>query len=186
MHVKTWKQLVNHLPCSFQLGRKDRLWRNIVQMQLKHGKEHFNFMPQTYCLPGDLDELKKAWDEEGENQRWIMKPPASARGIGVRLVTKWSQIPKKRPALIQKYLSRPYLINDSKFDLRIYVYISSINPLRLYIHEDGLVRFASQKYSNAIRSLGNRYIHLTNYSINRLNSEYISNTNEFATKGHKW
>ncbi|CAH8526476.1 unnamed protein product [Schistosoma intercalatum] len=179
-------QKVNHLPCSFQLGRKDRLWRNIVQMQLKHGKEHFNFMPQTYCLPGDLDELKKAWDEEGENQRWIMKPPASARGIGVRLVTKWSQIPKKRPALIQKYLSRPYLINDSKFDLRIYVYISSINPLRLYIHEDGLVRFASQKYSNAIRSLGNRYIHLTNYSINRLNSEYISNTNEFATKGHKW
>ncbi|CAH8518270.1 unnamed protein product [Schistosoma mattheei] len=179
-------QKVNHLPCSFQLGRKDRLWRNIVHMQLKHGKEHFNFMPQTYCLPGDLDELKKAWDEEGENQRWIMKPPASARGIGVRLVTKWSQIPKKRPALIQKYLSRPYLINDSKFDLRIYVYISSINPLRLYIHEDGLVRFASQKYSNAIRSLGNRYIHLTNYSINRLNSEYISNTNEFATKGHKW
>uniref|UniRef100_A0A3Q0KRK4 Tubulin tyrosine ligase-related n=1 Tax=Schistosoma mansoni TaxID=6183 RepID=A0A3Q0KRK4_SCHMA len=136
-------QKVNHLPCSFQLGRKDRLWRNIVQMQLKHGKEHFNFMPQTYCLPGDLDELKKVWDEEGENQRWIMKPPASARGIGVRLVTKWSQIPKKRPALIQKY-------------------------------------------SNAICSLGNRYIHLTNYSINRLNSEYISNTNEFATKGHKW
>ncbi|CAH8496689.1 unnamed protein product [Schistosoma turkestanicum] len=179
-------QKVNHIPCSFQLGRKDRLWRNIVEMQLKHGKEHFNFMPQTFCLPGDLDELKKAWDEEGENQRWIMKPPASARGIGVRLVTKWSQIPKKRPALIQKYLSRPYLINDSKFDLRIYVYISSINPLRLYIHEDGLVRFASQKYSNAIRSLGNRYIHLTNYSINRLNSEYISNTNEFAAKGHKW
>ncbi|VDO91493.1 unnamed protein product [Schistosoma mattheei] len=34
--------------------------------------------------------------------------------------------------------------------------------------------------------MGNRYIHLTNYSINRLNSEYISNTNEFATKGHKW
>nr|CAH8847711.1 unnamed protein product [Trichobilharzia regenti] len=179
-------QKVNHLPCSFQLGRKDRLWRNIIHMQVKHGKENFNFMPQTYCLPGDLDELKKAWDEEGQNQRWIMKPPASARGIGVRLVTKWSQIPKKRPALIQRYLSRPFLINDSKFDLRIYVYISSINPLRLYIHEDGLVRFASQKYSNSLRTLGNRFIHLTNYSINRLNSEYISNSNEFAAKGHKW
>ncbi|KAK4471895.1 hypothetical protein MN116_005281 [Schistosoma mekongi] len=185
-HTIKMYQKVNHLPCSFQLGRKDRLWRNIVQMQLKYGKEHFSFVPQTYCLPGDLDELKKVWDEEGENQRWIMKPPASARGIGVRLVTKWSQIPKKRPALIQKYLSRPYLINDSKFDLRIYVYISSVNPLRLYIHEDGLVRFASQKYSNAVRSLSNRYIHLTNYSVNRLNSEYISNTNEFTAKGHKW
>ncbi|KAF5399082.1 Tubulin tyrosine ligase [Paragonimus heterotremus] len=179
-------QKVNHLPCSFQLGRKDRLWKNLVHMQNRFGKEHFNFMPQTFCLPGDLEALKKVWDDEGPNQRWILKPPASARGIGVRLITKWSQVPKKRPAIVQKYLARPYLINDSKFDLRIYVYISSINPLRVYIHEDGLVRFASQKYTNSLRCLGNRFVHLTNYSINRLNSEYISNSNDQAAKGHKW
>ncbi|CAL8084596.1 unnamed protein product [Calicophoron daubneyi] len=179
-------QKVNHLPCSFQLGRKDRLWKNLVHMQQRCGKENYNYMPQTFCLPADLEALKKVWDEEGPNQRWILKPPASARGIGVRLITKWAQVPKKRPAIVQRYLSRPYLINDSKFDLRIYVYISSVNPLRVYIHEDGLVRFASQKYTNSLRCIGNRFIHLTNYSINRLNSEYVSNTNEMATKGHKW
>uniref|UniRef100_A0A183AWM1 Tubulin--tyrosine ligase-like protein 9 n=1 Tax=Echinostoma caproni TaxID=27848 RepID=A0A183AWM1_9TREM len=172
------------LPCSFQLGRKDRLWKNLLHMQMRCGKENFNYMPQTFCLPADLDALKKVWDEEGASQRWILKPVncsaprikfvaneqrwyrflefrpyastpksspygqsllASARGIGVRLITKWAQVPKKRPAIVQKYLARPFLINESKFDLRIYVYISSINPLRVYIHEDGLVRFASQK-----------------------------------------
>ncbi|OON14448.1 Tubulin-tyrosine ligase family protein [Opisthorchis viverrini] len=179
-------QKVNHLPCSFHLGRKDRLWKNLVHMQAKFGKENFSFMPETFCLPGDLDALKKVWDEEGDNQRWILKPPAAARGIGVRLITKWAQVPKKRPAIVQKYLARPFLINESKFDLRIYVFISSVNPLRVYIHEDGLVRFASQKYTNATRCLGNRFIHLTNYSINRLNSEYVSNSSDLAAKGHKW
>lgn len=179
-------QKVNHLPCSFQLGRKDRLWKNLVHMQMRCGKDSFNYMPQTFCLPNDLEALKKVWDEEGAAQRWILKPPASARGIGVRLITKWAQVPKKRPAIVQRYLSRPFLINESKFDLRIYVYISSINPLRVYIHEDGLVRFASQKYTNSSRCLGNRFIHLTNYSINRLNAEYVSNTNDQAAKGHKW
>ncbi|TGZ63110.1 hypothetical protein CRM22_007090 [Opisthorchis felineus] len=179
-------QKVNHLPCSFHLGRKDRLWKNLVHMQAKFGKENFSFMPVTFCLPGDLEALKKVWDEEGDNQRWILKPPAAARGIGVRLITKWAQVPKKRPAIVQKYLARPFLINESKFDLRIYVFISSVNPLRVYIHEDGLVRFASQKYTNATRCLGNRFIHLTNYSINRLNSEYVSNSSDLAAKGHKW
>ncbi|CAH8631174.1 unnamed protein product [Dicrocoelium dendriticum] len=179
-------QKVNHLPCSFQLGRKDRLWRNVFHMQNRCGRENFSFMPETFCLPGDLEALKKAWDEDGADQRWILKPPASARGIGVRLITKWAQVPKKRQAIVQRYLGRPFLINDSKFDLRIYVYISSINPLRVYIHEEGLVRFASQKYSNSLRCLGNRFVHLTNYSINRLNSEYVSNSNDQLAKGHKW
>lgn len=30
--------------------------------------------------------------------------------------------------------------------MRIYVYVSSYDPLRIYIFEDGLARFASMKY----------------------------------------
>ncbi|EDO40614.1 predicted protein, partial [Nematostella vectensis] len=40
-------------------------------------------------------------------------------------------------------LHKPFLINGSKFDLRIYVYVTSYDPLRIYIFEDGLVRFAT-------------------------------------------
>lgn len=37
-------------------------------------------------------------------------------------------------------------MNGYKFDLRIYVAITSINPLRIYIYEEGLARFATVRY----------------------------------------
>ncbi|BHF66778.1 Tubulin polyglutamylase ttll4 [Sparganum proliferum] len=88
--------------------------------------------------------------------------------------------------LLNKYLHNPFLINNSKFDLRIYVFVYSLKPLCVFVHEDGLARFASQKYSNSPRLVGNRFIHLTNYSVNRLNVEYVVNNSEESCKGHKW
>jgi len=69
--------------------------------------------------------------------------PASARGSGIRVISKWAQIPKKMPVVVQRYIDNPYLINETKFDLRLYILITSINPLRLYLYDNGLVRFAS-------------------------------------------
>lgn len=34
--------------------------------------------------------------------------PASARGIGIQVIHKWSQMPRKRPLLVQKYAFNPY------------------------------------------------------------------------------
>lgn len=48
--------------------------------------------------------------------------------------------------LICRYLHKPYLIGGNKFDLRIYVYVTSYEPLRIYLFSDGLVRFASCKW----------------------------------------
>uniref|UniRef100_UPI00398EE9DE tubulin monoglutamylase TTLL4-like isoform X1 n=2 Tax=Pristiophorus japonicus TaxID=55135 RepID=UPI00398EE9DE len=179
-------QKLNHFPGSFQIGRKDRLWRNLLKMQVRFGKREFNFFPQSFILPHDIKLLKNAWGETSSRQKWIIKPPASARGIGIQVIHKWNQIPKKRPLLVQKYLHKPYLIGESKFDLRIYVYVTSYDPLRIYTFTDGLVRFASCKYSSSMKSLGNKFMHLTNYSVNKLNAEYKPNTDEKLCQGHKW
>ncbi|XP_029936370.1 tubulin monoglutamylase TTLL4 isoform X2 [Myripristis murdjan] len=179
-------QKLNHFPGSFQIGRKDRLWRNLSKMQARFGKREFGFFPRSFILPQDIKLLRKAWEDGGSHQKWIIKPPASARGIGIQVIHKWSQMPRKRPLLVQKYLHKPYLISGNKFDLRIYVYVTSYDPLRVYIFSDGLVRFASCKYSSSMKSLSNKFMHLTNYSVNKKNSEYQSNSDDKACQGHKW
>nr|XP_046259954.1 tubulin polyglutamylase TTLL4 isoform X2 [Scatophagus argus] len=179
-------QKLNHFPGTFQIGRKDRLWRNLSKMQVRFGKQEFSFFPRTFILPQDIKLLRKAWEDSGSRQKWIIKPPASARGIGIQVIHKWSQMPRKRPLLVQKYLHKPYLISGNKFDLRIYVYVTSYEPLRIYMFSDGLVRFASCKYSSSMKTLSNKFMHLTNYSVNKKNSEYQANSDDKACQGHKW
>jgi tubulin polyglutamylase TTLL4 len=179
-------QKVNHFPGTFQIGRKDYLWRNLSRMQHRHGRMEFSFFPQTFILPSDLTQLKQEFQTTKEKQKWIVKPPASARGIGVRVISKWNQVPMRRPAIVQRYLDRPFLINESKFDLRVYVYVSSYDPMRIYVFKDGLARFATCKYSMASRSLSNRFMHLTNYSVNKKNSAFTPNSDETVCQGHKW
>jgi len=68
------------------------------------------------------------------------------------------------------------LLDGYKFDLRIYVALTCINPLRIYVYEEGLVRLATVKYTSAISSLKhNQYTHLTNYSLNKHNAAFQEN-----------
>jgi hypothetical protein len=42
-------------------------------------------MPKTFVLPTELSALKTAFDKEGVKKKWIVKPPASARGTGIQV-----------------------------------------------------------------------------------------------------
>ena len=65
---------LNHFPGSFQIGRKDRLWRNLSKMQARFGKRDFGFFPRSFVLPQDIKQLKKAWEDGSSRQKWIIKP----------------------------------------------------------------------------------------------------------------
>ncbi|KAL3274675.1 hypothetical protein HHI36_016054 [Cryptolaemus montrouzieri] len=180
-------QKLNHFPGTFQLGRKDRLWRNFQRMINTYGHKEFGFLPHTYVLPHELKLLKYNWENKNSGgDWWIIKPPASARGVGIRVINKWAQLPKKTSLVVQKYITNPYLINGSKFDLRLYVLVTSFHPLRVYLYSEGLVRFASAKYSHNAKDIKEKYMHLTNYSINKLSSNYTANEDAHSAQGHKW
>lgn len=70
---------LNHFPGSFQIGRKDRLWRNLSRMQSRFGKKEFSFFPQSFILPQDAKLLRKAW-ESSSRQKWIVKPVSGHSG----------------------------------------------------------------------------------------------------------
>jgi len=87
----------------------------------------------------------------------------------------------------QRYIANPYLIDGLKFDLRIYVLLYGVNPLRVYIFEEGIARFATAKYEHpTYRNMNNMFMHLTNYAINKNATNYQQNENEEGTgKSHK-
>ncbi len=65
---------INHFPGSFQLGRKDRLCRNLSHAQAVYGKAEYNFIPQTFVLPADYNILKNEMETADKNVKWILKP----------------------------------------------------------------------------------------------------------------
>ncbi|CAG9328553.1 unnamed protein product [Blepharisma stoltei] len=177
-------QRISHFPNSFELTRKDRMCANIVAMQKKFGKEAFDFIPDTFILPDEYSDFYNHFYRNKSSQ-WILKPSASSRGRGIYLIESIDDVPTDESCIISQYIQNPLLINGLKFDIRLYVLITSIEPLKIYIYEEGLARFASEPYTAGNKS--NHFIHLTNYSVNKNNNKFVQN-NDWRQDdvGHKW
>ncbi|XP_039757704.1 uncharacterized protein LOC120632021 [Pararge aegeria] len=178
-------QRVNHFPRSYELTRKDKLFKNIEKMQYFRGLKHFDFIPTTFLMPAEYKELCTThYRTKGP---WIVKPAASSRGRGIYIVNTPEQIPKGENVVVAKYIDKPLLIGGHKCDLRLYVCVTSIDPLLIYLYEEGLVRFATVKYDKTNKNLWNPCMHLCNYSINKYHTDYIKCDDPNAGNiGHKW
>ena len=178
-------QKYNHFPITWQLSRKDNLYNNYKKLQIKFPND-FKYMPETYVLPKDKEifTLQIQNYELNKNNIWLLKPVASSRGRGIRILTNFNDIPEK--TIITHYISNPHLINRKKYDLRLYVLITGYTPLKIYLFEDGLTRFCSEEYNLDESKLNDKYIHLTNYSINKNNENFEKNDDTEKEEGNKW
>ena len=64
------------------------------------------------------------------------------------------------------------LIGGKKFDLRIYVLVTSYKPLKVWLSTEGFARFCNEKYSSDTSDMDNMMVHLTNVAIQKKNDEY--------------
>lgn len=162
-------------------------------------------LPTEYSM--FVEEFKKL---QPQGSIWIMKPIGKSQGKGIFLFDKlnqisaWKQAPKwlqkeeesttrrkpndeeeeqkkeAEPYVVQRYLSDPLLIGGKKFDLRLYVLVTSYNPLVVYMYRSGFARFSHTRFSMNAADLSNVMVHLTNVAVQKHSDNYDEK------RGGKW
>ena len=167
-----------------ELARKTNLGRNLKRMKKLFPAE-YDIFPMTYILPAEYDVLMS---QRKPKQFYIVKPECGSQGRGIYLTTTLNEVAEKKEnrCVVQHYLSRPLLIDGYKFDLRIYVLITCVEPLSVFIYKEGLARFCTEEYKRP--SAGNMeqmFMHLTNYAINKGNDNFEAAEDTDGDSGFK-
>ncbi|KAL3924027.1 MAG: hypothetical protein SGPRY_004042 [Prymnesium sp.] len=179
-------QKINHFPGMLELVRKAGTARNLNKM-LKHVGKDYKFFPKTFLLPADYTDLKKEFGESRRGAKtFIVKPSKGCQGTGIMLTRNLDDINPNEPNIVQRYMHRPHLLDGYKYDLRLYVLLTSIQPVRIFLFREGLVRICTEKYVPTTASnLHNSHMHLTNYAINKDNPDFIQPMDLEDGESHK-
>uniref|UniRef100_A0A914E4F3 Tubulin--tyrosine ligase-like protein 9 n=1 Tax=Acrobeloides nanus TaxID=290746 RepID=A0A914E4F3_9BILA len=130
-------QVVCHFRNDYELCRKDSLIKNHKKYRKScDSTTNLDYLPASYVLPSEYHLFVEEFRKYPPDTIWIMKPVAGAQGKGIFLfkklkdITEWKK--KDRPSnaetspyVVQSYISRPYLIGGKKFDIRLYVLVTS-------------------------------------------------------------
>ena len=141
---------------------------------------------------------KKKKSAKSRATTFILKPDAGCQGKGITLVQTEAQaqtalrdlgvigpetgtnksgfanVQKTASVVAQKYVSDPFLIDGRKFDLRVYVLVTCADPLRVFVYDDGLVRFCTNNYEAPdAKNLHDACMHLTNYAVNKNSENFV-------------
>ncbi|XP_035501775.1 probable tubulin polyglutamylase TTLL9 isoform X4 [Scophthalmus maximus] len=191
---------ISHFRNHYELSRKNLMVKNLKRYRknLERDAGHMeaskcDFFPCTFVLPSEYHLLVEEF-KRSPGSIWIMKPVAKCQGKGIFLFRKLKDImdwkkdgprseEQKDAAQVesyvaQRYIENPYLINGKKFDLRIYVLVTSYVPLKAWLYRDGFARFSSTRFS--LSSIDDKYMHLTNVAVQRTAPDYD------PEKGCKW
>ncbi|CAD5225891.1 unnamed protein product [Bursaphelenchus okinawaensis] len=159
-----------------------------------------DYLPASYVLPLEYHIFVEEFKKYPPDTIWIMKPVSGAQGRGIFLFKKLKEIQEwkklfyatlcyeaqkggksdadTQPYVVQSYIHKPYLIGGKKFDVRLYVLVTSFRPLNAWVHREGFSRFSHSQYS--LESVEDAYVHLTNVAISKSASDYD------PEKGLKW
>ncbi|NWV22758.1 TTLL7 polyglutamylase, partial [Origma solitaria] len=179
-------QRINHFPGMGEICRKDFLARNMTKM-IKSQPQEYSFIPRTWIFPAEYTQFQNYVKELKKKRRqktFIVKPANGAMGHGISLIRNGEKLQAQDHLIVQEYLDKPFLMEGYKFDLRVYILVTSCDPLKVFLYHDGLVRMGTEKYHPPSDSnLSQLYMHLTNYSVNKHNEHF--ERDETEDKGSK-
>lgn len=166
-------QKVNHFCGSFLIGRKSELDYRMEELY-PLAPELIDFYPLTFALPRN----RSAFDSAVTTRRyWIFKLNFSSCGRDIVIydsTTPISSLPidfSEFKGVAQEYIEKPLTLFGRKFDIRLYVMVTSLRPLKIYLNTQGLVRFCPKPFS--FENL-NSTSHLTNFTINKNDPDFVS------------
>uniref|UniRef100_A0A452T605 Tubulin tyrosine ligase like 7 n=1 Tax=Ursus maritimus TaxID=29073 RepID=A0A452T605_URSMA len=169
-----------------EICRKDFLARNMTKM-IKSRPLDYTFVPRTWIFPAEYTQFQnymKELKKKRKQKTFIVKPANGAMGHGISLIRNGDKLPSQDHLIVQEYIEKPFLMEGYKFDLRIYILVTSCDPLKIFLYHDGLVRMGTEKYIPPNESnLTQLYMHLTNYSVNKHNERF--ERDETENKGSK-
>ena len=142
-------------------------------------------MQETYLYPEDKEIIKNKFKnyKVDKNNLWLVKPKFGNTGKGIHIFKSLNN--ESKDFLITKYIINPHLINGKKYDLRIYVLVTGLKPLRIYLNKEGLARIAAEKFTLNESSFENSFIHLTNTGINKKSKNYIFSQDFYSENANK-
>lgn len=188
--ITTW-QCINHFPGMPNIARKNRMGQNLNRL-LKLFPREYSFYPRTWVLPSELNDFRSQFDSNGNalnNRIYIVKPDTGCQGRGIFLTKNLDNVPMNENVVAQVYIKKPLLLDGYKFDLRIYCFVTSVKPLRIYLFQDGLVRMCTEEYVKPTKeNIHNSCMHLTNYAVNKHNDNFQQpdlNDGNDGEAGHK-
>ena len=138
-------------------------------------------IPLTFHIKSQSDPEFQTFCQQFDRKKkgiWIVKPGENSnRGCGIEVTDSLLEIKsminqnsqKNGTAIIQKYIEKPLLINQRKFDVRAFAMFTSINGFKKgFVYKDVYLRTSSKVFD--LTNLANRFVHLTNDAIQQ-NSE---------------
>lgn len=194
-------QRICHFRNHYELTRKNLMAKNLKRLKKQLEKEskieasQCDFFPTTYELPSEYHIFVETF-KRNPGTIWIMKPAGKAQGRGIFLFRKLKDITEWKKAdyfhrdeektdkdppetyVVQRYIDKPYLIGGKKFDIRVYVLVTSYSPLKAWLYRSGFARFSNTRYS--LDSINDTFVHLTNVAIQKTAPDYD------PEKGCKW
>lgn len=132
LHNLKHHQRVNHFPgCGFLTNKVDLATTNL------------KYIPKSFKLPGDREKFME-YAQQYPDKNFVQKHNQH-RHISIKSVKDINY--SDNDTFLQEFVDNPLLVDGHKFDIGVYVIITSIDPLRVYIYNgDILFRYCPVKY----------------------------------------